>query len=266
VESYEKVADTLEELLRRRRAGRKRRAPITLPALGSFVDDADNVKLARVRLEIAGDPLAIKAGRYAERPRYGVGEVTPERMGHIKRGKNWLQTESERFKDGRPTGLQHKRIKSQLEVWFERGVISRPAFLAFQAFQRDYDLSLSAGGTMIAKYGPQVPMGTPELLPVELRAEYQRSRRQAAQAVDPALRPVLAWVAECGRTDVSAEAMALQYWPEISERTAVERFKGLLEAVGAALSRHYNLAERHRWLESLAQVAGEISQLLGAAA
>lgn len=267
MESYEKVADTLEELLRRRRAGRKRKAPITLPTLGAFEDPRENVKLARVRLQIQADPLQIETGTYADRPRYGVGEVTPERMGHIKRGKSWLATESERFKDGRPTGLQHKRIKSQLEVWFERRMLDRATWLAVQRFQRDHDLSESAGGTMIAKYGPQMPTGIKEMLPAEIRAEHYYAKRNAVMAVDPIDRPILGWIAECGQSDISAEDIAAQYWPKLSDRVRVERFKALVERVGAVLSRHYDLTERHRWVEmATSRAAEEIAVKLGLAA
>lgn len=267
MESYEKVADTLEELLRRRRAGRKRKAPITLPTLGVFEDPRENVKLARVRLQMQADPLQIETGAYADRPRYGVGEVTPERMGHIKRSKSWLATESERFKDGRPTGLQHKRIKSQLEMWFERGVIDRSTWLAAQRIQRDHDLSESAGGTMIAKYGPQIPTGIREMLPAEIRAEHYRAKRDAIAVIDMIDRPILAWMIECGAGAPSAEKVAASYWPELSERLQLERFKALVERVGAHLSRHYDFAERHRWVEmATSRAAEEIAVKLGLAA
>lgn len=267
MESYEKIADTLEELLRRRRAGRKRKAPITLPALGAFEDPAENVKLARVRLRIQADPLQIETGAYADRPRYGVGEVTPERMGHIKRGKGWLATESERFKDGRPTGLQHKRIKSQLEMWFERGAIQRASWLAFQAFQRDHDLSIYAGGTEIAGYAPAIAKGERELLPAEMRAKYLGAKLAAIRAVDPVLHPVLAWVAECGQSDVSAQDLAMDFWPKHSEQVRLNRFQGVVDYLGSILSRHYDLAERHRWVEmATSRAAEEIAAKLGLAA
>ena len=263
MKQHETVARDLNEFLRRR-AGRKRNVKVTLPSCDDLPVE-DWAKRAKISLAIGADPLGITTGEYAERARYGVGEATPERMRHAKGGKRWLQTESERFKDGRPTGIQHKRFKSQLERWFERGTISRAAWLAAQAFQRDHDLSISAGGAMISKYGPTLPSGVRELLPAEIQVEYQKSKRAAVRAVDPMLRPILAWIADSSNDDISAEAVAADFWPGRPERTQMEYFRVLLDYVCAVLARHYEQKERHRWLGlSTSRAAQEINEMLTA--
>jgi hypothetical protein len=262
MKSHEKLADSLEELLRRR-AGRKRTAPITLPALGSMATVKENVLLARVRLGVQADPLGIETGQYAERPRYTVGEATPERMRHARAAGGWLQTESEKTKRGEPTGLQRKRFKSQLEVWFERGAIDRPTLLAAQAYQRDHDLSISAGGQMIAKYGPQMPPGVRELLPAEIRMQYQKSKALAQKAIAEHLRPVLEWIGLASNDDIPADDYASLYWPHLSKDVRLNKFRAHVESVCASLNRHYGLKEKHRWLE-LERVVREMAGLMAA--
>lgn len=260
MKSHETVAGDLQEFLRRR-SGRKRNAKITLPDINSLSPDVRPLR-AKVGLAIGSDPLGITTGEYRERPRYGVGEATPERMKHAKAGKSWLTTESERFKDGRPTGIQHKRFKSQLERWHERGTITRATWLACIAFQRDHDLSISGGGAMTSKYGPTLPSGVRELLPAEIQIEYQKSKAAAVKAVDPILRPILAWVARVSNEDIAAETLAAEFWPGRPERVQKQNFLVLLEHVGAVLSRHYEQRERHRWLEMAQKAAQEVSELL----
>jgi hypothetical protein len=260
MKSYETVAGDLEELLRRR-AGRKRTAKITLPALGSMDTDEKNIRLAKVRIAEQGDPLGLTTGRYAQRPRYTVGEATPERMRHAREAGAWLQTESERNKRGDPTGLQRKRFKPQLEVWFERGAIDRPSLLAAQAYQRDHDLSISAGGQMIAKYGPQMPPSVRELLPAEIRMEYQTQKAYAQRAVPEHLWPVLDWIALVSNDDIPPDNYAALYWPHLSRDVRLTKFRAHVESVCASLNKHYGLKERHRWAE-LRQTAQELCEMM----
>ena len=264
MKAYETVAGDLEELLRRRQ-GRKRKAPITLarlPGLAEVEPGPERVALSRVRLALHGDLCGMQTGEHKSRPRYGVGEATPERMAHARQGKAWLETEAVKFKDGRSTGIQRKRFRSQLELWFERGSIDRATWLAMQTYQRDHDFSISAGGAMIAKYGPQAPVGVRELLPAEMRMEYQRAKARAQAAVDPELRLILNWVEEASNGDISADDYAQLYWPNYSERVRLDKFRALVQVVGAQLSRHYDQKERHDWLNmATLRVASEIAEV-----
>lgn len=259
MKSHETLAPDLAEFLRRR-PGRKRKAQITLPSRNDVPEDLLPLR-AKVSLAIEGDPLGIKTGQYAARPRYGVGEATPERMRHIREGRSWLQEESQKHKDGSSTGLRRKRIKSQLEVWSERGTISRQAFIALTEYQRLHDIVQSRGAAVTASYQPQIAVSHRELMPIEQQADYIKDLALATGAVDPLLRGILEWVCVASNADVSAEKMAGFFWPELGERTRTERFRGLLEFCGAALSRHFGHKEKHRWA-SVERAASELNELL----
>lgn len=284
MKSYQTIAPSVEEFRRRTRAktGRKRTTQVTLSTVHAllktnkfdamFADEAAErkdlagarVKLSRVSLALQSDPQGIRTGEYAERPRYGVGEVTAERMQKIQKAAGWVGLEQEKTAKGADTGLQRRRIKSVIEVWFERGAISRASWLAAQALQRDHDLSISCTSSMIAKYQPTVGVAYRELMGQEAAVEFQRAKEAAIRAVKSRYHIALAWIMACSNADVPAEEPAKRYYPGYSDREAVTRFKGVFEMACAALAEHYQHKERHQWEPRVERTARAIAELVPA--
>jgi hypothetical protein len=247
-----------------RRAGRKRNAPITLP-LPREVCEEDRARLSKLRVAVQSDPLGLLTGEFDARPRYGVGDATPERFKHSKSAGIRLVTERETFEDGRPTGLQHKRFQGILEAWRNKNVIDDATFHAAQTFQMECDLALEASPRMISRYGHIMPHGIPELLPQEIQIEFQKRKRAAIGAVDLRLHLVLGWIAEVSNTEVHPDTVAALYFPKLGEKTRIERFKGLLDYVCMLLSVHYGQTDdkRHRWVRlAISRAAAEVDELL----
>jgi hypothetical protein len=221
----------------------------------------------RVKLRQQADPLGLKTGAYAKRPRSIVGDATPERLAKAKRAEKDLVTEEETFEDGRSTGLSRKRFRGILEVWRHKGTIDDATFDAAEAFQRDCDLSLSASPRMIARYGHRLPAGMPDLLPQEIQVEFEARKRAAIAAVDTRLHFVLGWIAEVSNTDVHPDTVAERYWRHLSKDRRMERFKALLEYTCMLLSVHYGQVDekRHRWVRmAISKAAEEVYDLLNA--
>jgi hypothetical protein len=216
----------------------------------------------KVTVRKQADPLGQKPKHKG--PKYTVGDATPERFVKAKAAGKQLRKEQETFEDGRPTGLERKRFIGFLEVWHSRNVIDKVTFAAAQEFQRDCDLALEASPRMISRYGHIMPSGVPDLLPQEIQIEFEKRKHAAIKVVDPRLRLILGWIAEVSNADAHPDEVAEQYWPHLSEKTRIERFKGLLEYTCMTLSVHYGLQTRHRWVKlSLSKAAAEINDLLG---
>lgn len=269
MKSYATVAPSVDEWRRRAKAKVGRKKTVTVATIHSLLPDAetaeDRVRLRRVALEIGGDPLGIRSGQYGQRARYGVGELTAERMQRVRRGGGWVSTEQEKTAAGGDTGLQRKRIKSPIEVWFERGAISRASWLAAMALQRDHDLSISCTGAMIAKYEATVGVAHKDLMGAEASVEFMMAKEAAIRAVSPRYYVVLAWIMACSNDDVPPELPAKRYYPQYSDREAVTRFKGIFEMACAALAQHYQHKEKHQWATGMAaETARELLPLLPA--
>lgn len=233
---------------------------------GAFTDLAD-AHDARVSMRKQADPMGLKTGAYAKRPRTTIGDATHERLTKAKAAEKDLVTEEETFEDGRSTGLSRKRFRGILEVWRHKGTIDDATFAAAESFQRDCDLSLSASPRMIARYGHRLPAGIPDLLPQEIQVEFAARKRAAVQAVDPRLHFILAWIAEVSNSDVHPDTVAEQYWRHLSKDRRMERFKALLDYVCMILSVHYGQVndERHRWVRMrITKAAQEVHDLLNA--
>lgn len=215
----------------------------------------------KVSLRKQAAPLAVKPK--PKGPKYTIGDATPERFKKAKAAGKQLRKEQETFEDGRPTGLERKRFIGFLEVWHNREVIDDVTFAAAQEFQRDCDLSLEASPRMISRYGHIMPGGVPDLLPQEIQIEFEKRKRAAIRQIDTRLHFVLAWISEVSNTEVHPDEVAERYWPNLAEKTRMERFKALLEYVCMTLSVHYGLQTRHRWVKlSLSRAAEEINDLL----
>lgn len=263
--SLQKTTADLKAYIRQaQKAGRKRKAPVTLPKLHE-VDVKERPRLAKVRVEMQADSLGIRRGEYQRRPKMTVDMASGERCAHARKNGVRLLTEKETFEDGRPTGLQHKRFRGFLEVWHSKRVIDDVTFAAAQEFQRDCDLSLEASPRMISRYGHIMPGGAAELLPQEIQIEFEKRKRAAINEVDRQLHFILAWIAEVSNTEVHPDEVAERYWPTLAQKTRMERFKALLEFTCMTLSVHYGLQTRHRWVKlSLSRAAEEIADLLRA--
>jgi hypothetical protein len=232
----------------------------------SFISLAE-AQHAKFALRKQADPMGLKTGAYAKRPRSTVGDATPERLLKARRAEKDLVTEEETFEDGRSTGLSRKRFRGILEVWRHKGTIDDATFDAAEAFQRDCDLSLSASPRMIARYGHRLPAGMPDLLPQEIQVEFEARKRAAIAAVDTRLHFVLGWIAEVSNTDVHPDTVAERYWRHLSKDRRMERFKALLEYTCMLLSVHYGQVDekRHRWVRmAISKAAEEVYDLLNA--
>lgn len=220
----------------------------------------------KVTIRQQADPLGIKSGSYKKRPKFTIGDATPERFTKAKDGGKRLQKEKETFEDGRETGLARKRFVSLLETWHKRGTIDKATFSAAETFQRDCDLALEASPRMISRYGHILPAGVPELLPQEVQVEFERRKKDAIKAVgDPRLHFILGWIAESSNSDVHPDEIAERYWPHLSQDRRMERFKALFEYVCMRLSVHYGQADDkvHRWVRlAISKAAQEVHDLL----
>jgi hypothetical protein len=232
----------------------------------SFISLA-KAQQAKINIREQADPLGLKTGAYARRPRSGVGDATQERLTKAKRAEKDLVTEEETFEDGRSTGLSRKRFRGILEVWHSKGTIDDATYAAAEAFQRDCDLSLEASPRMIARYGHRLPASIPDLMPQEIQVEFEARKRAAIAAVDARLHFVLAWIAEVSNTDVHPDTVAERYWRHLSKDRRMERFKALFEYTCMLLSVHYGQVDekRHRWVKlAISKAAQEVCDLLNA--
>lgn len=222
---------------------------------------------SKINIRKQADPMGLKTGAYARRPRSGVGDATTERLKKATQAEKDLVTEEETFEDGRSTGLSRKRFRGILEVWRHKGTIDDATFDAAEAFQRDCDLSLSASPRMIARYGHRLPAGVPDLLPQEIQIEFEARKRAAIAAVDNRLHFILAWIAEVSNAEVHPDTVAERYWRHLSKDRRMERFKALLEYTCMLLSVHYGQVDekRHRWVRmAISKAAAEVYDLLNA--
>jgi hypothetical protein len=252
-----------------RRPGRPRKAPITLAELadvrkglsGAFMSKPERARIAKVSLALHGDLLGLKSGAYAARPKYGVGDVTPERMANARQNGLRLSREAETNDRGEEIPLQRKRLVGRLEQLKSRGTISTDGFAAALRFQSHVASSYAKAGARICSYAPRMVdcPGHPDLSPIEKAMQHQRAIAMAYRAVPVELHIVLDWMAENAIADQDHRVVASIYWPALAPDARIQRFFGLIELTCALLARHFGLAEGHKWAKlQISRVAEEL--------
>jgi hypothetical protein len=226
--------------------GRKRSAPITMPALESL-PAAERPKAARAMLQAVANPRHFDA-------KHESGEVvitqklpakvreddrlTPERRRHAVEAELLIAVDTFTTEAGERTQLKRQRLISPLEQLWKAGTIDADQFAAARRFQRDVDRAAVAGPRMSVKYEPRMIDGIaqPFLSPVEAQQDHQRRVEAARRACGDKLVRMLEWVAlePCGW-----RAQAKAWWPAKSETAARVEFKRLLRLCCSALEGHY---------------------------
>ncbi len=240
-------------LVQSRAVGRKRKSvPVTLPEIRS-VAPQDRPRLAKARLAVQSAPLKFEAVRASEglvvakrKPKSPalVGDLTEERARHAKKAGASVQRESERFDDGRETGLQRNRLVSQLETMCNRGYITKASYQALERLRSDHIKAEIAGGFGVANYaGTSVQGGGAKLFGAERAVAHRQRLVSALKAVDDHLRPLLAWVLN---EDIPRIEVEKHYFPRFKEAARVSRFFALVEMAGVALDRFYEGPKRSR--------------------
>jgi hypothetical protein len=247
-----------------RHAGRpKSRSDITVAEIKSLQSTVGRVQASRIVAETQSDPLGIVIGEYRDRKRWSIGDATPERMQHAKAAGVRLSRESETFEDGRETGLQRKRFISKLETFRSRGALTSEGYAAAERYRSHVDIALAKGPGQSVSYEPRMidHKGHPDLHPIERSMDYWKKVAHARRSIPHELHCVLDWIERTSNDEISVDAVAARYWPELNARSRDERFKGLLELTCALLARHYGMVDEHKWAKlQISRTAQELAE------
>lgn len=231
-------------------------------AFAGYFTALEAVAPRRVALAIQADPLELRSGGYAKRPKTHPAQPTPERVlrgreaGEVLGREQWLNDRGEAV--GEPKTEMTPALKSLLA----RGTIDDNEYEAATRLCKHWYFS-QFGGPATSQYRERVDGGGGELsLAVQERRVYYRQRfYDAVRSVHGLLAPAVAWTLSTMGDPKPLSAMGAYYVPGKSESTRSARAAAMLQITLAMLCEHYGISHR---LTAAAQqkVMGELVALI----
>ena len=208
--------------------------------LRAFFEALEPVRPRKARIAVDGDPMGLRSGKHAQRPKVFPTQPTPERVARGKAHGEYLDTRPVKSDAGEELNERITEMVPVLRGLVKRGTIEQTEYIAAMKLCHDwYGSRFRGGGTV--QYRERVDgegQGVTE-------ADYTIACRQrvysAMRAVDPVLQPSLAWVIATMGDPPPLAKLGEYYAPSKNQQAQSARGADALRFALTILCRHYGL-------------------------
>jgi hypothetical protein len=208
--------------------------------LRAFFEALEPIKPRKARVAVDGDPMGLRSGKYAARPKTFPTQPTPERVARGKANGEYLDTRPVKSDAGEELNERITEMVPVLRGLLKRGTIEQTEYIAAMKLCYDwYGARFRGGGTV--QYRERVDGEGQGVTESEHILVCRQRVYRAMKAVDPILQPAVAWVVATMGDPPPLAKLGEYYAPSRSQQAQSARGADALRFALTILCRHYGI-------------------------
>ena len=224
---------------------------ITAP-LSAFFEALEPVRPRKATLAVQSDPLGLRTGAYARRPKTFPTKPTPERIARAKESGECMDDRPVMSEKGEKLSETITEITPTLRILKARGTIDPDEYAAALQLCRDWHGARFRGAATV-RYRERVDGEGGQNYESDHVITCRQKVYHALRAVDPVLSPPLAWIISTMGDSPPLSKLGEYYAPDRPINTQSTRGADALRFALAILCRHYGFHHRLSKLSESAQ-------------